>query len=124
MRPVTNAFLIDGKPMLAPDEEVQVRYEDIDSAAAGRDQEGYMHRAMVRGKVPSWVFAYSFLTEEEKQYMEGLFGDGDSFLFTHPSRVDASVAEQTRCYRSKYSISWKRANTGLWSGYGFTVIAL
>ena len=110
--------------MLAPDEKVQVSYDDIESSATGRDQAGYMHRAMVRSKVPSWVFAYSFLTEEEKQYMESLFGDGDSFLFTHPSRVDAEVAEQTRCYRSKYSISWKRANSGLWSGYGFTITAI
>ena len=124
MRPVTNAFLVNGKPMLAPDEEVQARYEDIDGAAAGRDQAGVMHRAMVRSKVPSWVFSYSFLTEEDKQYMESLFGDSDSFLFTHPSRLDASVPEKTRCYRSKYSICWKRAVSGLWSGYGFTVIAL
>ena len=56
--------------------------------------------------------------------MESLFGDADSFLFTHPSRESADALEQTRCYRSRYEISWKSAVTGLWSGYGFTVIAL
>ena len=121
MRPVTERFAVDGKPMLAPDEGVQMSFEDIDGAAAGRDQAGYMHRAMIRSKVPSWTFAYNHLTDEEKNYMESLFGDADSFLFTHPSRTDGSPA-QTRCYRSKYGISWKSAARGLWSGYSFNII--
>ena len=101
-----------------------MRYEDIDGPAAGRDQAGVMHRVMVRSKVPSWSFTYNHITEAEKAYMESLFGDADSFLFTHPSRESADALEQTRCYRSRYEISWKSAVTGLWSGYGFTVIAL
>lgn len=124
MRALTDQFAVNGRPMLAPDAGVQVRYEDIDGAAAGRDQAGVMHRALVRSKVPSWNFTYSHITEEEKAYMESLFGEADSFLFTHPSRLDARQPEQTRCYRSRYEISWKSAVTGLWNGYGFTVIAL
>lgn len=123
MRSVTQAFLINGRPMLAPDEEVSVSYEDIDAADAGRDQAGFMHRSVVRCKVPSWNFSYAFLTEEEKNYMEGLFGEESTFTFTHPSRQNAAVSEQTQCYRSKYGIRWKSAKTGLWSGYSFTVIA-
>lgn len=109
--------------MLAPDEEVAVRYEDIDGADAGRDQAGVMHRSIIRSKVPSWTFSYAWLTEEEKRYMEGLFPDTATFTFTHPGRLDASVSEQTLCYRSKYGISWKSQRSGLWSGYSFTVIA-
>ena len=124
MRPFTDRFAVNGKPLLAPDEGVQARYEDIDSAAAGRDQAGVMHRALIRGKVPSWSFTYSHITEAEKAYMESLFGEADSFLFTHPGRVNSETTEQTRCYRSRYEISWKSAITGLWNGYGFTVIAL
>lgn len=124
MRAFTDRFAVDGKPMLAPDEGVQISYEDIDGAAAGRDQQGVMHRAMVRCKVPSWTFSYQHITEEERQYMESLFGSGADFLFTHPARLDAAVSEQTRCYRSKCGIRWKSAVTGLWNGYGFTVIAL
>lgn len=123
MRSVTQAFLVNGEPMLAPDEEVSISYEDIDAADAGRDQAGFMHRSLVRSKVPSWKFSYAYLTEEEKNYMEGLFGQESTFLFTHPSRLDASILEQTQCYRSKYAISWKSAKTGLWSNYSFTVIA-
>ena len=109
--------------MLAPDEEVAVRYEDIDGADAGRDQAGFMHRSIVRSKVPSWTFSYAWLTEEEKRYMEELFPDAATFTFTHPGRLNTAVQEQTLCYRSKYSISWKSQRSGLWSGYGFTVIA-
>lgn len=123
MRSTIDSFLVNGKPLLAPDEEVSVSYEDIDGADAGRDQAGFMHRSMLRCKVPSWNFYYSYLTEEEKNYIEGLFGEESTFDFTYPSRLDAAAAETSRCYRSKTSIRWKSARTGLWSGCSFTVIA-
>lgn len=122
MRAKTERFQINGVPMLAPDAEVAVSYEDLDAADSGRDESGFMHRIVVRYKVGSWKFEYAHLTEEEKQYMESLFPDAGSFQFTHPSRQNAAVAEQTLCYRSKYGISWKNARTGLWSGYSFSII--
>lgn len=122
MRALTQLFQINGLPMLIPDEEVEVSYEDIDAADAGRDQAGFMHRIQVRNKVASWNFIYENLTEEEKNYMEALFGDGATFTFTHPDRVDAQTLRQTLCYRSKYAISWKNAALGLWRNYSFTVI--
>lgn len=123
MRKTSKLFTVNGMPMLVPDAEVAVSYEDLDSAEAGRDQAGYMHRIVVRCKVPSWEFSYAHLTEEEKNYMESLFGDSATFDFGHPSRMDSSVTQQTTCYRSKYAISWKDARTGLWSNYGFRIIA-
>ena len=122
MRETTNLFLINGKPMLVPDEQVQVSYEDIDSADAGRDESGVMHRIMLRCKLGSWTFSYSHLTEEEKQYMESLFANAATFSFTHPDRLDAAKAVTDKCYRSKYSISWRNARTGIWNGYGFSII--
>lgn len=122
MRDKTELFKINNVPMLLPDEEVTVSYEDLDSSEAGRDESGVMHRIPVRYKVGAWNFSYSHLTEEEKQYMEGLFPMEATFLFTHPDRVDALVAVTTSAYRSKYAISWKNARTGLWSNYGFSVI--
>ena len=122
MRAFSTDFLINGKPMLVPDEEVQHSYEDLDDSSSGRDESGIMHRVVVRYKVGSWAFSYSYMTEEEKQYMESLFPEAPTFTFTHPSRVDASVAVNTTCYRSKYAISWRNARTGLWSGYGFSII--
>ena len=122
MRATTELFMINGVPMLVPDSEVGVSYEDLDSADSGRDESGVMHRIPVRYKVGSWSFSYSHLTEEEKQYMENLFPDAASFSFTHPDRKDATASVTDKAYRSKYSISWKNARTGLWSNYGFTII--
>lgn len=122
MRATSDFFQVNGKPLLVPDEEVGFNYEDLDDASSGRDESGVMHRMVVRFKVGSWSFSYSHLTEEEKAYMEGLFGESATFQFTHPSRLDTSVLETTTCYRSKYGISWKNARTGLWSGYSFNII--
>ena len=123
MRNTTQLFLINGKPMLAPDEKMQVSYEDLDDSTSGRDEMGFMHRNVLRYKVPVWQFSYSHLTEEERQYMESLFPDGPTFSFTFPSRQDASQPEVRTCYRSKYGISWKSASTGLWMGYSFQIMA-
>lgn len=121
-RQTTDLYLVNEVPMLAPDEEVEVSYEDIDSADAGRDEEGYMHRNTVRYKVGKWGFQYTNLTEEEKQYIENLFPDEETFMFTHPSRKDSTVPETTECYRSKYSGSWRNALKGKWSGLKFNII--
>ena len=122
MRAKTELFLINGQPMLVSDAEVGVSYEDLDSSDSGRDESGVMHRIPVRYKVGSWSFTYSHLTEEEKQYMESLFPDAADFTFTHPDRLDSSVAVSCKAYRSKYGISWRNAKTGLWSNYSFNII--
>ena len=122
MRQVTDLFLINGKPMLVPDEEIGVSYEDLDASDAGRDESGVMHRVVIRAKVGKWSFTYEHLTEAEKQYMENLFGNSATFLFTHPDRLDASKSVTSTCYRSKYSIAWRNVRNGLWSNYGFNIV--
>lgn len=122
MRGTTDLFTVNGKPMLVPDEEVGMRYEDLDDSASGRDESGVMHRIVARYKVGSWSFSYSQLTEAEKNYMESLFGNDATFTFGHPSRLDGSVMESHTCYRSKYALTWRNARTGLWSGYSFSII--
>lgn len=122
MRATTKLFMINGVQMLLPDSEVGVSYEDLDASDSGRDESGVMHRIPVRYKVGSWSFSYSHLTEDEKRYMENLFPEDADFEFTHPDRTDASKAVNSRAYRSKYSISWKNAKTGLWSNYNFKII--
>ena len=122
MRKTTDLFTVNGQPLLAPDAEVSVSYEDLDAASAGRDQNGLLHRSVVRYKVASWSFRYESLTEEERQYLESLFPDTPTFRFGHPSRADASVLQETECYRSKYGISWRNSRTGLWKNLNFSVI--
>lgn len=122
MRQKTNLFLVNGKPMLVPDEEIGVSYEDLDASDSGRDESGVMHRILVRSKVGKWSFSYDHLTEEEKQYMEGIFGNEATFSFTHPDRLDASQSITSTCYRSKYSLAWINAKTGLWRNYSFSIV--
>ena len=122
MRSKTDLFAINGQPMLAPDGGVEVSYEDLDGSDAGRDQNGVLHRSVVRYKVASWTFRYESLTEEERQYLESLFPDEPTFRFGHPSRSDASTQETTECYRSKYALAWRNARTGLWKGLQVSII--
>ena len=122
MRKKTSLFTINGVPMLAPDEDVTVSFEDLDASDSGRDESGVMHRIVVRRKVGTWGFTYSHLTEEERQYMEHLFSDKATFEFGHPAK-SMGLMETSTCYRSKYGISWRNARTGLWSGYSFSIIA-
>jgi len=119
---LTELFQVEGKPLLLPDAGVEFSYEDIDSADAGRDQSGVMHRQMVRCKVGKWTFRYDFLTEQQRQYLEALFPDTATFAFTHPDRHDAQKPVTKRCYRSKVSMSWYNARLALWRNYSFSII--
>ena len=115
-------FLIDGKPMLLPDENMELSFEDLDSASAGRDESGVMHRIMVRQKVGKWGFVYSRLTQEEYAYMEGLFQGKASFQFTFPSLEDRGKSKTVTAYRASHGISWRNAKTGEFCSYKFSII--
>lgn len=121
MRPTTDDFKINGKPMLAPDAGVGFSYEDLDSDESGRDESGYMHRDVVRYKVGSWSIRYANLTQGEKNYMEGLFPDAPEFDFTRPDRLTGEPVT-TSCYRSKFSIDWWDSTCGVWKNYGFNIV--
>lgn len=123
-RVASDLFKINGVSMLAPDEDVDMSYEDIDSADAGRDEAGMMHRIVVRYKVGKWSFSYASLSDTDYRAMEALFPDEGSFQFTHPSRLDASVPETTECYRSKCSVTWRNARLGKWMNYKFNIIEM
>ena len=121
-RVLTDLYQINGKSMLAPDNEQSYSFEDIDASDAGRTEDGVMHRSPVRYKVGKWSFSYSSITEEEKQYMESLFPDEPTFEFTHPDRIDSSKLVISTCYRSKYSINWFSSKDGVWKKYSFNII--
>ena len=122
MRSYTNLFLINGRPMLAPDEDVGVSYADLDADDSGRDETGYMHRIVVRYKLGTWSFEYASITEAEKRYLEELFGEMPDFDFTHPDRLNAEKQVTVKAYRSKYNTSWHNARTGQWRNYKFNII--
>lgn len=121
-RTLTNLFQINGKPIYAPDNDMSFSFEDIDSADAGRTEDGVMHRSPIRYKVGTWNFKYASLTNAELQYLESLFPDSATFQFTHPSRKNPTKMETSTCYRSKYSLSWYSSKKGVWKNYTFNII--
>lgn len=118
----TDLFKINGRNMFAPDEDMELSFEDIDSADTGRDETGTMHRIVVRYKVGHWSFNYASVTDDEYEHMESLFPDEGTFQFTHPGRRSTDTPVTTECYRSKYSITWKCSRTGKWRNYSFNII--
>ena len=86
MRKKTDLFLIDGLPMLAPDENVELSPEDIDASDSGRDESGVMHRFVVQQGVGKWTFSYGCLT-----------GDGSLDTDSAGSKVEGYIVNQI-CY--------------------------
>lgn len=119
---LTNLFQFDGKPIVPPDCELSMRFEDLDSAQSGRDESGFMHRIVVRQKVGVWDFSYSQLSGQEYRYMMSILPKSGSFIFTHPSPEDARVTRQTSAYLSGYSAAWYSAATDTYRNLTFSVI--
>ena len=119
---LTELYKIDGKPVVPPDGDIGMSFEDLDSPQSGRDESGFMHRLPVRKYVGVWEFSYSHLTREEYGYMMSILPQGGSFLFTHPGRQDSSKPEQTRAYISRYSVSWHNAKSDSYRNLNFSII--
>ena len=120
MRTKTNLFLIDGLPMLAPDENMQISREDIETGDSLRDESGFLHRFVQRYGVGRWDFSYEHLSQQEYDYMESLFAGKSNFIFTHP---DGENSVRTIAYRSEHSVVLHRVNGGQFRNYQFSIIA-
>ena len=118
---LTEKFKINGKPMFAPDEGVQIAWTDIDSMESGRDEAGNQHRIVVRYDVASLTFNYSHISESELAYMRSIFPKEPDFLFEYPIPGDGSKTRAVRAYCQKHAISWKNAVTGQYRNYKFTI---
>lgn len=117
-----NIFLIDGEPMLIPDADMELSFEDLDGASAGRDESGVMHRQVLRQKVGKWSFVYSRLSREEYAYMERLFAGKSHFQFTYPSLTQPDGTSTVTAYRTSHGIGWHNAKTGWFRNYKFSII--
>lgn len=121
MNATTKLFQIDGKDMLIPDAGVEVSYSDLDAADSGRDESGYMHRLVVRHKIPSWQFSYTHLDAESYAYMRSILPRAGTFLFTYPN--ENGEPEQLQAYISKYSVLWENLRLGDYRNLKFSIIA-
>ena len=113
-------FLIDGQPILVPDEDVAISFEDLDSEESGRDESGYMHRIVLREGVKKVPLSYASLSREEYLYMESLFSGKSKFevIFRDFDGKRSSFA----AYRSKHSITIRNVRTGCYKNYTFSII--
>lgn len=123
MNSLSSLYQINGMPMLAPDENVEMSFEDLDASDSGRDESGVMHRVVVRHKVGSWTFSYSQLTQDEYAYMLGILPKAGCFTFTHPKLSDCTQTESCTAYLSGYSIVWHSARTKDYRNLKFSIIA-
>lgn len=123
MRKATELFLIDGMPILVPDENVEISMEDIDASDSGRDESGVMHRFVVRQGVGKWTFSYSCLTQRDYMYMESLFAGKATFRFAYTDCAHAGIRKEITAYRSKHGILWRSAATGQFCNYQFSIIS-
>ena len=119
---LTELYLLDGKPVVAPDEGLEMSFEDLDSAQSGRDESGYMHRKMVRRKVGVWSFSYSHLTGAQYRYMLSVLPQGGTFSFTYPDPENPGSQKTTTAYVSAYSVVWHSARTDTYRNLQFSVI--
>ena len=118
----TDLFTIDGEPVLVPDGDLAFSAEDMESSDSGHDENGAYHRYVLRRGVQNWEFSYSRLSREEYAYMEGLFGNKDTFTFGFVS-AHTGVKQQITAYRSKHSILWHCAADGQFRDYKFRITA-
>lgn len=123
MNSLTELYQINGKPMVAPDENMEWSFEDLDASDSGRDESGVMHRIVVRRKVGCWAFSYTQLTQEEYAYMMSILPEAGCFTFTHPSLTDCEKTESCTAYLSNFSVVWQSVKTKAYRNLKFNIIA-
>lgn len=120
MRKFYDDFLIDDKPILAPDAGVELKLTDLDTEDSGRDESGVMHRIVLRKGVRTWDLSYAALTLEEYRYMLSLFENKAQFRvrFRNPWGQEECVD----AYNSNHSILLYDLRRGVCKNLKFTVI--
>lgn len=113
-------FKIAGKSILAPDDSVSLKKTDLQASDSGRDENGVMHRFLLRRRVKTWAFQYSHLSGDALAYLESLFDGADTFLFTY-TNPDGTTGTCT-AYCQEINLGIKNIRTGLYSGVSFSVV--
>ena len=119
---LTDLYQLDGKPLIAPDQDVEMSFEDLDDAQSGRDESGFMHRIVARHKVGVWTFHYSHLTGDQYRYLLSVLPKGGTFAFTYPDPEQPGSSKRTTAYLSKFGVVWHSARTDTYRNMQFSVI--
>lgn len=112
-------FQIDGNPIVVPDANVRISKNDLDAEGSGRDEQGYMHRVVLRKSVRKWSFHYASLTQEEYSYMSAILDSVGEFVFTFP---EGGTLQTTLAYSSSNDSALYNAAKGIYKDFSFNVI--
>lgn len=110
MREYDYGYLLDGKPLLLPDADVEMGFSDLDSEDSGRDELGFMHRIVLRRDVATWSFRYRLLTEKEYRYLTALVSGRDYLTLTTPQG-------EHRVYCAKRSVTLHDRRRGIYKDF-------
>lgn len=110
--------LIDNSPMLVPDIDVEITYDDED--IGGYDMSGYYHRIIKRFNRRTWRFKYAILTKEEFIYLRSLFKEKQDFLFSFLNEFDQR--ESVRAYCKPVSVAYQSKQSGLYKNLTLEIV--
>ena len=118
MRNFYEDFKIDRKPILAPDQDLGLSKQDLDSEGSGRDELGYMHRIVLRKRVATWNLIYATMSEYEYEYMNALLEQPE---FDLDIRMGTKHIK-TRGYCSSVKGSLHNGKKGIYKSVSFSII--
>lgn len=110
--------LIDGSPMLIPDVDVEITYNDEDFGAF--DEGGYYHRIVGRFNRRTWKFKYAIFTKEEFVYLRSLINEKESFIFSFLNEQDD--VETVRAYSKPVSVAYQSKRSGLYKNLSLEIV--
>jgi hypothetical protein len=115
-----SGWKIDGFELPAPDSDASISKNDLDAEGSGRDEQGYMHRIVLRHKVKKWGFKYAVLKESDYNYIEELFDGKSDFSFSYFK--DGEEKMTTKAYCSGISALIHNISNGIYKGVSFNII--
>ena len=120
-RPFDTDFKIGAEPILAPDEGVEVEFEDLLSDDSERDESGVFHPTFIRTEMRVFSFEYSALTVDEYKYLKRIIPSGQilQLTYTHEGKP-----ELVKVYAKKSGFGFFSKRLGLYRNFQFQLIEI
>ena len=119
-REFDNDHLVDNVPMLTPDIDVEITYEDIEYSDSGYDQSGFYHRMVHRFNKRTWRFKYAVLTADEFVYLRSLVKNKATFSFSFHN--EEGGAETVQAYSRPITVAYQSKRSGLYKNLTLEII--
>lgn len=94
MRDFHYEYMVDGKPLLVADADVQITVYDVESGDSGKDESKVIHRKLAQKKMRQHIFSFFHATEADYKYLETLLLGKSSFIFSY-RKAGGSIRKAT-----------------------------